>query len=149
MTDTKKGDGFPKVETVQDAKNRRKTAAGAEPDEPSGDRMIFRVKGKEYPFPKEFTGRELVEIQRETGVRGAEIDAALEAGDALVLLSILAVSMRRAGEDPDLDELLDIPLGVDGGILVEEETADPPADAGDEPAAVGASSTRARGGRRS
>lgn len=135
MTDTPSGRTLPKVETTQDAKQRRRrNAPQPEPEATAPAQRFVVVKGERYPFPTEFTGRELLWIQQETGLRAAEVEEAAGAGDVQALCALTVVAQRRTGvENSSIDELLDLPFGnADDGIDFLEEDGRPPADAGGE-----------------
>ena len=130
---------LPKVQTVQDGKAaaRRKRTTGAKlaPAEPAPEpaergqvQRFMVVKGDRFPFPAEFTGRELLYVQESTGLRAGELDDAVGAGDVLALCALTAVAMQREGRDVDVGDLLDLRFGnPDDGIDFVEEDGRPPA----------------------
>ena len=73
--------------------------------------MKVRVAGTDYPLDMQLTGREIQLIKRVSGVRMAELEAALDAGDYDVLIAFAAIALQRAGKPVDVDALLDAPFG--------------------------------------
>lgn len=140
MSEDQKGT-LPAVETVQSKRPARKKAAvGAKAEqEPREAKRFVIVAGERYQLPHEFTGREFVYLQEQTGVRMGEIDEAAGAGDVSVLCALAVIAMRRAGrEDVELGDLLDLSFGnADDGIDFVEETPDPPTDGAADPASAG------------
>lgn len=135
---------LPAVETVQSKKPTRKRAAAVAPaDAPAPGaqepRRFVVVKGERYELPTEFTGREFVWLQEQTGVRMGEIDEAAGAGDVSVLCALASIAVRRAGrDDVEFDDLLDLPIGnPDDGIDFVEEIPDPPTDGAGSPSSAG------------
>ena len=131
MTDTPKGGALPKVETVQDRKagSRKRPAAPEVAPPPAEAQRYMVVRGERFPFPVEFTGRELLYVQEVTGLRAGEIDEAATAGDVTALCALTAIAMRREGRDVEVGELLDLSFGNgDTGIDFLEDDGRPPSE---------------------
>jgi hypothetical protein len=81
----------------------------------------FMVRGKRYDMPDEMTGREFRFIKQETGTRAGEIGDEMAAGDSDLILCLVAIAMRRAGEQIEVESILDLKIGHEGEIEVMEE----------------------------
>jgi hypothetical protein len=79
-----------------------------------------------------FTGRELHTIKEISGVRGGELQEALQAGDYDLVVAFAVIVLRRAGKDVDPDEIMNAEVGaitVDLETQATEEEERPPATA--------------------
>lgn len=92
---------------------------------------------KRYPMPTSYTYREIGKIKTLTGIRSAEIEDALLAGDTDVVLAIAQIAAERSGDAAPITalEVLDF-----GAIRIVDDEVDPTqagpetaADAGDAP----------------
>ena len=90
--------------------------------------MKVKVDGREYPFNGELTGREVSTIKRISGIRLAELDDAISAGDYDVYVAFAVIAMGRAGVLVSEDDLLDRPASAIEFIVEEEDEADPPVE---------------------
>lgn len=85
----------------------------------------------EYDFDGSyFTNRELHTIKRISGVRGGEIDQALDAGDSDVIVAMAVITLERAGKNPDENTIWDAKAGGISLILAEDGDALPPDSSG-------------------
>lgn len=85
---------------------------------------------KRYPMPSSYTYREIGKIKTLTGIRSAEIEDALLAGDTDVVLAIAQIAAERSGDAAPITalELLDF-----GAIRIVDDEVDP-TQAGEEAA---------------
>ena len=81
---------------------------------------ILGVNG-EYPIEGGFTGRELHEIKRATGLRGGEIQEAAEAGDFDVLMAFTMIALKRNGTPERMELVWDAPVDA---YTLELDTSD-------------------------
>lgn len=93
----------------------------------------------EYNVTPPFSNREMHVIKQVAGVRAAEFEAAVEAGDTDLLVALAHIAVRRTGQArPTLDDLWEMPAGditaVVPGDTGDTEPQDPtPADANGVP----------------
>jgi len=73
---------------------------------------------RRYPLPSSYTYREMGRIKTITGLRAGEIEQALIAGDAEIIVAIAVVAAERAGDSIDISKIEDLEFGA---ISVEEE----------------------------
>jgi hypothetical protein len=107
----------------------RKAREAAEAAEAAKPKRIIVVAGERFPWPSDYTGRELQFVQQETGIRAGELEEALSAGDVSALVALVVIALRRSGrEDATMDEILDLSIGAEDGLNFEEEV---PTDAAD------------------
>lgn len=94
----------------------------------------IRFRDLEYEIP-EFTNRELMEIERVSGIPTSEVEAGLSRGSVhySTMMAWAWIAIKRSGATITLDELLDAPVGSVALLKDEEEEAeaDRPFDAGD------------------
>lgn len=128
MTDTKQQKTtLPKVGVPDGRGVKAKDDAPAAAEEPRRRFIVYR--GSRYDWPDDFTGREFLMIQQETGIRAGELEDALQAGDVHALACLVVVALQRAGvEDVTADDVLELKIGVEGELDFEEED---PTDAAD------------------
>lgn len=89
--------------------------------------IVFTIDGQDYPFGGDLSPRELGYVKRVSGVRAGELEEALQAGDAEVVVALALIAARRAGQTPDEDALLDGKAEV--GVRFEDGAdAGPPTD---------------------
>ena len=77
---------------------------------------------KRYTLPTSYTYREMGKIKRLTGLRSAEIEDALLAGDTDVIVAIAVIAAERSGDTVDVDKIDDLQFGA---IRVEADDSDP------------------------
>lgn len=95
-------------------------------DNGRGPTRHFTVAGTRYDWPSELTGREMLYLEQETGLRAGELDEAAQAGSTAALLAMVVVAMRRSGRpDAELDDILDLPLGSPAGVDFLEDDGRP------------------------
>lgn len=93
--------------------------------------MKIVVDGRTYDMPMNLTFRELGLVKRVSGVRSAEINEALEAGDTDVIAALIIIAMRRSGQDVKEDHVLSMDIGsVDIAPDEPEEEGPPTGPAG-------------------
>lgn len=125
MADTTedKGTTLPRVERPA---GRGVKAGEAEQEQPV--RFIL-YRGRRLEWPDDYTGREFLLIQQETGIRAGELEEALAAGDVSALAMLVIVALRRAGdEETTVDDVLACRVGVEDELDFREED---PTDAAD------------------
>lgn len=77
---------------------------------------------KRYPMPEKFTYREMGRIKTLTGIRSAEIEDALLAGDTDMIVAIAQIAAERAGDAAPIEALENLEFGA---IRVEADEEDP------------------------
>lgn len=95
----------------------------------------------EYDIPEEFTNRELMEIERVSGVPASVVDAGLREKEIhyATVVAWTWIAIKRSGAKVKLDELLDAPAGSiewitddEGtGPLEQEQPGDEPSEQAD------------------
>jgi hypothetical protein len=94
---------------------------------------IIEIDGVSYETPQKYSYKDLSTIKRIAGVRGAEVSAALDAGDADVIIAIAVIVLERAGLTPDIEKLYALDAGA---IVAKDDPAEgdalPPAAAGED-----------------
>jgi len=105
----------------------------------------IKIGKKTYPIPADlsFTYRELGIIKRISGVRSREFQDAIDAGDTDLMVAFAVISARRAGDNLDVEELLDGDIDsiqfiaddvVEGDVVPPAETATVEPSSGGPPA---------------
>lgn len=79
-----------------------------------------------YPLPEELTYGEIRLIKSLTGLMPAQLDDALENGDAGFIIALAVISAARAGRDLDTTGLDALPFG---SITVEDDEDERPTEA--------------------
>ncbi len=90
------------------------------------DNAKLIYEGREYEIPKKFTYRELGLIRDISGV--TDVKSAIRALDETLMVALLVVCKRRAGERFNVDQLLDLEVGEIDAREEEEPAEDPPQD---------------------
>ena len=95
--------------------------------------MKIKIDGQEFPFPEDFTFREMNLVKRTTGLRAGQIYDELERGDSDVVFAMAVIALRRANPLADVETLFDskieqIELILEPGEGEEDEESLPPAE---------------------
>lgn len=98
---------------------------------------------RRYPVPDNFTYRELQTIKTVTGLRPAEFEEALGAGDPDIVIALAMICAKRAGHNMAADDLFDLEIG---GITIEGDDEEDPTTAGDNADDATPATTPADGG---
>jgi hypothetical protein len=85
----------------------------------------IKIDGQEFPFPEDFTFREMNLIKRLTELRAGQIYDELAKGDSDVIFAFAVIAQKRANPLVDEDSLFDQPIESVELIL---EPSDEPED---------------------